>query len=155
MQRLSPPSSRRSADRKCGCFRTETRIRQVSSMSNNNSSRASWDPSSLQLVSGDVAPPQAVIRKGRRVSSVRGKFIAGPIDVVWLSQARKLGVTALWVGLGLWFLRGLRRSDSFLVSNLIMQEWDVLPDAKSRALRKLEKAGPHHHRAERANAAPA
>jgi len=52
-----------------------------------------------------------------------------------------LGVTALWVGLSLWFLRGLKRSDSFIVSNLMMQEWDVLPDAKCRALRTLEKAG--------------
>jgi DNA-binding transcriptional ArsR family regulator len=108
-------------------------------MSNYKSIRASWDPSSLIL--GDAPPPRAVVRKGRRISSVRGRFIAGPIDVVWLSQARRLGVTALWVGLGLWFLSGLRRSDSFIVSNLIMQEWNVLPDAKSRALRKLEKAG--------------
>jgi DNA-binding transcriptional ArsR family regulator len=66
---------------------------------------------------------------------------AGPVDVDWLSQARKLGVTALWVGLSLWFLRGLKRSDSFIVSNLMLQERDVLPDAKRRALRTLEKAG--------------
>ena len=68
-------------------------------------------------------------------------FIAGPIDVDWLSEARKLGVTALWVGLGLWFLRGLKKSDSFIVSNLLMQTWAVLPDAKGRALKKLERAG--------------
>jgi hypothetical protein len=49
-------------------------------------------------------------------------------------------VTALWVGLGLWFLRGLKRSDSFIVSNLMMQELEVQRDAKARALRKLEKA---------------
>lgn len=108
-------------------------------MSNNNSNRSRWDPSSLVL--GDVSPPQAVIRKGRRVSSVKGKFIAGPLNVVWLSQARKLGVSALWVGLCLWFLRGLRRSDSFIVSNLFMQALGVSPDAKRRALRKLESAG--------------
>jgi DNA-binding transcriptional ArsR family regulator len=108
-------------------------------MSNHNSSRASWDPSNLVL--RDVAYPHVAKQKGRRASSVRGKFIAGPIDVVWLSQARKLGVSALWIGLGLWFLRGLRKSDSFIVSNLIMQEWGVQPDAKSRALGKLEKAG--------------
>jgi len=81
------------------------------------------------------------IRKGRRISPAGGKFIAGPIDVTWLSQASKLGVTALWVGLGLWFLRGIKHSDTFIVSNLIMQEWDVLPDAKRRALRALEKVG--------------
>jgi hypothetical protein len=63
------------------------------------------------------------------------------VDVVWLSRARKLGVTALWVGLGLWFLRGLRRSNSFTVSNLMMREWGVQPDAESRALRALEQAG--------------
>jgi DNA-binding transcriptional ArsR family regulator len=100
-----------------------------------------WDPSSLQLVSRDVVPQEVAIRGGRRVSSVRDKFIAGPIDVAWLSQARKLGVTALWVGLALWFIRGLRRSDSFFVSNLMLRDWDVSPDAKSRALRKLEEAG--------------
>jgi hypothetical protein len=79
--------------------------------------------------------------RGRQPSTIRNKFIKGPLDFVWLSEARKLGVTALWVGLSLWFLRGLRRSNSFMVSNLMMQEWGVQPDAKARALRALEKAG--------------
>jgi hypothetical protein len=108
-------------------------------MSNQYSTRVRWDPDSLVL--DGVVPTQAGVRRGRRASSVRGKFIAGPVDVVWLSQARKLGATALWVGLGLWFLRGLRRSNSFTVSNLTMREWGVEPDAKSRALRALEQAG--------------
>jgi DNA-binding transcriptional ArsR family regulator len=56
-------------------------------------------------------------------------------------QASQLGVTALLVGLALWHLKGLRRADSFIVSNVMMQEWGIQPDAKSRALRKLEKAG--------------
>jgi DNA-binding transcriptional ArsR family regulator len=47
----------------------------------------------------------------------------------------------MWVGLGLWYLRGLKRSDGFVVSNLMMKDWGVQPDAKSRALRTLEKAG--------------
>jgi DNA-binding transcriptional ArsR family regulator len=110
-------------------------------MSNHNSTRACWDPSSLRIARGDVSPQGAIARKGRRASSVRGKFIAGPVDIVWLSEARKLGGAALWVGLCLWFLRGLKRADSFIVSNLTIREWDVLPDAKTRALRKLEKAG--------------
>jgi DNA-binding transcriptional ArsR family regulator len=58
-----------------------------------------------------------------------------------MRQAAQLGVTALLVGLALWHLKGLRRADSFIVSNLMMQEWGIQPDAKSRALRKLEKAG--------------
>jgi hypothetical protein len=107
----------------------------------NHNSGGNWDPSSFRIGLGDVASKKVATRKGRRVSSVGGKFIAGPVDVNWMSRARKLGVTALWVGLSLWFLRGLKRSDSFVVSNLMMQEWDVLPDAKRRALRTLEKAG--------------
>ena len=116
------------------------RIRRVSSMSNHDDNE-NWDPNHLQLVGGSSAAQEAATRGGRQVASVRDKFIAGPIDVEWLSQARKLGVTALWVGLALWFVRGLRGSDSFLVSNLMMRDWGVLPDAKSRALRKLQKAG--------------
>ena len=36
---------------KCGCCRTEMRIRQVSSMSPNTNSNVSWDPSRLRLKS--------------------------------------------------------------------------------------------------------
>jgi hypothetical protein len=108
-------------------------------MSNNNG-RENWDPHSFQL-DADSPAPKPPNRKGRRVSSIRGKFVAGPIDAIWLSHARDLGVTALWVGLGLWYLRGLKRSDTFVVSNMMMQEWGVLPDAKGRALRKLQAAG--------------
>ena len=56
-------------------------------------------------------------------------------------QASQLGVKALLVGLALWHLRGLRKADTFIVSNLMVQDWGIQPDAKRRALRKLEKAG--------------
>jgi DNA-binding transcriptional ArsR family regulator len=123
---------------KCGCCRPETRIRQVSSMSPYNST---WDPSCLRLDHEGVKRSQGATRKGRRASPVRGKFIAGPIDVSWVVQARRLGATPLLVGLALWHLRGLRRAETFTVSNLMLQEWGVRPDAKSRALRALEGAG--------------
>jgi DNA-binding transcriptional ArsR family regulator len=80
-------------------------------------------------------------RLGRGASSARGEFIKGPIDVAWVRQAAQLGVTALLVGLALWYVKGLRRTDSFIISNLMVAEWGIQPDAKSRALRKLEKAG--------------
>jgi len=50
-------------------------------------------------------------------------------------------VKALLVGLALWHLRGLRKADTFVVSNLMVLDWGIQPDAKSRALRALEKAG--------------
>ena len=95
-----------------------------------------WDPDLFRL----PTPPERT-PLGRRVSSTPGKFIMGPIDIAWVCQARQLGVTALLVGLALWYLKGLRRADAFIVSNLMVAEWGIKPDAKSRALRKLEKAG--------------
>jgi DNA-binding transcriptional ArsR family regulator len=95
-----------------------------------------WNPDLFRL----PALPEHT-RSGRRASSAPGKFIKGPIDIAWLCRAAQLGATALLVGLALWYLKGLRRADAFIVSNLMVAEWGIQPDAKSRALRKLEKAG--------------
>lgn len=102
---------------------------------------STWDPSSLRLDLDGVKRLQGGTRRGRRASPIRGKFIGGPIDVSWVVQASRLGVRALLVGLALWHLKKLRQSDTFTVSNLMLQEWGVQPDAKSRALRALERAG--------------
>jgi hypothetical protein len=58
-----------------------------------------------------------------------------------MCQAGRLGVKALMVGLALWHIRGLRKMNTFIVSNLMLEAWGIQPDAKSRALRKLERAG--------------
>jgi DNA-binding transcriptional ArsR family regulator len=101
--------------------------------------KSTWDPSCLRLDQTKAATNGGTHR-GRQPSPIRDKFIAGPVDVSWVCRAARLGVKALLVGLALWHLRGLRRSNSFIVSNLMMQEWGVQPDAKARALRRLEKA---------------
>jgi hypothetical protein len=102
---------------------------------------STWDPSSLRLDQDEVKRSQGGTRKGRRASPIRGKFIAGPIDVQWVVQAKRLGATPLLVGLALWHLKKLRQADTFTVSNLMLQEWGIQPDAKTRALRTLERAG--------------
>jgi DNA-binding transcriptional ArsR family regulator len=102
---------------------------------------STWDPSNLRLDQDGVKRSQGCVRRGRRASPIRGKFIAGPIDVSWVVQAKRLGATPLLVGLALWHLKKLRGVDTFTVSNLMLQEWGVQPDAKSRALRALERAG--------------
>ncbi len=121
------------------------RIRQVSSMSPNTNmspnTKSRWDPSCLQLDQTGVARLNGGHRRGRQPSPIRDKFIAGAIDASWVCQASLLGVKALLVGMALWHLKGLRRSNRFTVSNLMLQEWGIQPDAKARALRKLEKAG--------------
>jgi DNA-binding transcriptional ArsR family regulator len=108
----------------------------MSPLTNNS---PSWDPNSLRL--DRVGRSQGGTRHGRRVSPVTGKFIAGPIPVSWICRAKHLGVTALLVGLALWHIKGLRKVDTFIVSNLMLEGWGIQPDAKSRALRKLERAG--------------
>jgi DNA-binding transcriptional ArsR family regulator len=56
-------------------------------------------------------------------------------------QAGQLGVKALLLGMVLWHLKGLRKFHTFKVSNMMVREWGITPDAKSRGLRKLERAG--------------
>ena len=110
-------------------------------MSPNTNTNANWDPSRLRLNQVWVARSQGAARRGRRTSPIDGKFIAGPVNVSWVIKASRLGVKALLVGMALWHLRGLRKADTFIVSNLILRDWGILPDAKRRALRKLEEAG--------------
>jgi hypothetical protein len=56
-------------------------------------------------------------------------------------SGRPAGVKALLVGLALCHIKGLRTSNTFIVSNLMLEAGDIQPDAKSRALRKRELAG--------------
>ena len=100
-----------------------------------------WDPGCLRLDQTEMARLQSGTRRGRQPLPIRDKFIAGPVDVSWVCQASRLGVKILLVGLALWHLKGLRRDNSFLVSNMMLREWGIQPDAKGRALRALEKAG--------------
>jgi DNA-binding transcriptional ArsR family regulator len=113
----------------------------MSPNTNMSTNSKTWDPTYFQLDQARVAQLNRRHGRGRQPSPILGKFISGPVEVSWVCRAGRLGVKALLVGLALWHLRGLRRSNSFIVSNLMMQEWDIRPDAKARALRKLERAG--------------
>jgi DNA-binding transcriptional ArsR family regulator len=103
--------------------------------------KSTWEPSCLRLDQARVRRSHSGPGPGRQPAPIRDKFIAGPIDVSWVCQASCLGVKALLVGLALWHVKGLRRSNSFIFSNLMVEEWKIGPDAKHRALRKLEQAG--------------
>ena len=106
-----------------------------------------WDPSSLRLAPADAADSQLAPRRGRRPPSTRGRFIAGPVDVAWLSRARKLGVTALWVGLGLWHLKGLRRTDTFVVFESHDAGMGRLARCQEPGSESSRESGAHRHRA--------
>jgi hypothetical protein len=110
-------------------------------MSHNNNRSTDWDLSCFRLDQVPSSHFQSGTHQGRRASPIKDKFIKGPIDVTWLCRASRLGVKALLVGLALWHIKGLRKADAFIVSNLMLREWGIQPDAKQRALRKLEGAG--------------
>jgi hypothetical protein len=100
---------------------------------------STWTPDHFRLSSSDH-PSTSDSRKGRRAPT-QDKFIMGPISIAWVCQAGRLRGCALLVGLVLWYLKGLRSSKTFIVSNVIMKGWHIKPHAKRRALRTLERAG--------------
>jgi DNA-binding transcriptional ArsR family regulator len=105
-----------------------------------NSNISKWDPSRLQLDTITRAKSATSVRHRRR-PPIEGRYVRGPIPVAWLCRAGQLGGAALLVGLALWYLYGLRKTDTFIVSNLTMESWGVRRDAKSRGLQKLAAAG--------------
>jgi DNA-binding transcriptional ArsR family regulator len=106
-----------------------------------HNSRVDWDPNQFRLDGHAVQRSNGHRRSGRCASPILGRFITAPIDAAWVIQAARLGVKALLFGMVLWPLKGLRKTNSFIVSNLTTNEWGIGPDAKRWALRKLETAG--------------
>jgi hypothetical protein len=101
-----------------------------------------WDPNALKLDKAFAGQIEKVSRRKRRMlRRVDGLFLRGPIPMGWLHNASKLGASALWVGCVLWHLSGVKKSTTFLVSNLHLHRWGVDRFAKSRALKALSGAG--------------
>ena len=69
------------------------------------------------------------------------KFLKGPIPWSWLSKGASLKGQALHVGLALWLLAGIKRSQSVALSNSVLQDLGVSRFSGYRALHALEEAG--------------
>jgi hypothetical protein len=78
--------------------------------------------------------------RGRQARTVRtaGRFLKGPIPMAWIAAADKAG--ALMVGMCLWYLAGLNKSDTFKASNAALAPWGINRERKARGLRKLADA---------------
>jgi hypothetical protein len=108
----------------------------------NNRRKPKWDPSGFRLEDALAQRIGAASRrKARIVRKTGGLFLRGPIPMPWLYEAAKLGISPLWVGCVLWHLAGLKKSHTFLVSNLHLHRWGIERRAKSRALKALSDAG--------------
>ena len=70
----------------------------------------------------------------------KGKFLKGPIPLAWIRKASGCGFPALKVGLALWFLAGLRKSQTVKLTRDILAEFKVDRQVKRRGLQQLENA---------------
>jgi hypothetical protein len=75
-----------------------------------------------------------------RPPRLEGKFIR-PLPEAWIRAAAALPGKALHVGCALWFLAGLRQSESVIVPNGLLKEYGVGRGAKRRCLQTLQAAG--------------
>jgi hypothetical protein len=69
------------------------------------------------------------------------KFLAGPIPMSWLSRVASLPGKALNVGLAIWFLKQVMKSNTVALSGKTLQDFGVKRRSGYRGLIALEQAG--------------
>ncbi len=88
-----------------------------------------------------IAPSSQKASKRRPRTRHGEQFIAGPIPLPWITAAAALPGKAMQTAMAIWFLAGVRRSSCVTLTTCLVKKFSVLPDAKRRALKALEKAG--------------
>ncbi len=68
-------------------------------------------------------------------------FIKGPLPLDWIQAAARMPGRTLQVALVLWYLAGLKKSDTVRLSSEQMDTVGVSRDAKYDALQRLSAAG--------------
>lgn len=96
------------------------------------------DPNALRLKGHRVEVSVARVVR-RRIDGDR--FLKGPIPLSWLARAAKRPGRALHVGVALWFLAGLARSETVRLSSATLRTLGVDRHAARRALQLLEAEG--------------
>jgi len=95
-----------------------------------------FDPNHLAITPGILicVPPRSPLPRLRPGS----KFVKGPIPLAWIQTASRLPGKALAVGMFLWFLVGLRKSNSVPLN---LSRVGIPQSTASQGLRGLETAG--------------
>ncbi|NRP52386.1 hypothetical protein XMV242_000845 [Marinobacterium sp. xm-v-242] len=103
----------------------------------------SIDPKQIALPDGlrpESAPTkEKVVDKASR-KRITGRFLRGPIPLEWLMKASQLSGQALHVAIAIWFLTGVKNTNSVQLSNKLLSEFGVNRYSKRRALRQLISA---------------
>jgi hypothetical protein len=75
---------------------------------------------------------------GKRSTRLK-KFIKGPIPLAWITKAAGVEGKTLHVALALYYLAGLNRSRTVVLSHATLQLFGVSRQAGNRALHQLEE----------------
>ena len=70
-----------------------------------------------------------------------GNFLKGPIPIAWLMKASALPGKAFQTGIVLWHLCGLRKNETVVLANGLLEQFHISRQAKYRCLKALEGAG--------------
>jgi hypothetical protein len=97
------------------------------------------DPKSLSLPKSRLE----LVPKGKRPPRHKHgeKFLKGPIPWEWLTKAAQLPGHGLHVAVGLWFLAGLNKKSTVMLTSKVLKELGVERRTGYRALEALERAG--------------
>jgi hypothetical protein len=68
-------------------------------------------------------------------------FLKGPIPMAWLNEAAKLPGKALNLGIAIWWLAGMAKTNTFKLTGKALDQLDVSRDAASSGLKRLEAQG--------------
>lgn len=69
------------------------------------------------------------------------RFVKGPIPLAWISKAAQLPGKALHVGMAIWYVRGLKKCDTFPITRETTEQFGLTRQALYRGLDNLELAG--------------
>ena len=72
---------------------------------------------------------------------ISGAFIRGPLFLSWFKRAMAAGKPAVFVGLVLWYRKGLEKRDTVRLTNVELKNWGISRQTKYRGLDQLETAG--------------
>lgn len=93
-----------------------------------------WSIESIALKGGQKKTARKRLMTGNR-------FIKGPVCLKWAGKAACLPGKSLHVGLALWYLRGLKKSSTVVLTSTAQEIFGVKRHAAYRALIQLERAG--------------
>lgn len=96
----------------------------------------------LEKLTLPVAPKHATTdRKTLPRHKTGGKFLKGPIPWDWVAKAAFVPGKAMQVAVALWFLAGMKKKPTVILSSAVLSDLGVKRNAAYRALAGLEEAG--------------